>query len=250
MKGKQLLDGGVEGISFAQNDESSFFVGLVSAAMKKSVKYGVELVVFNNGEVKNSECECPAGVGPFSTCKHVAAVLFLLSKFCADGSLCIAQSCTETLQTFQKPSKIHQGSPMKACELGDDKSLFNKDPRPLKFKDDPCILENAKNLTSNFVYQTKLDLAYIYTFPRANLHSSIFDHCYLSRPFPEYWILNANKVTKEIAIQIEESTRMQSKSLTWFKKRKHRLTASNFGDIFKVSEQRDLVKMCDNLYSR
>lgn len=33
------------------------------------------------GDILNSHCECPAGRGPHSTCKHVAAVALMLSKF-------------------------------------------------------------------------------------------------------------------------------------------------------------------------
>nr|XP_034332405.1 uncharacterized protein LOC117691142 [Crassostrea gigas] len=38
------------------------------------------------GDSINSRCECPAGCGPHSSCKHVAAVALMRSKFVSVGS--------------------------------------------------------------------------------------------------------------------------------------------------------------------
>ena len=62
----------------------------------------------NTGEVKNSDCECPAGKGPYGTCKHVAAVCLLLIKFRETRTIAIPRGCTENLQTFHKPKKSFQ----------------------------------------------------------------------------------------------------------------------------------------------
>lgn len=37
------------------------------------------------GEIVNSHCECPAGKGPHGSCKHVAAVSFILSLLKEEG---------------------------------------------------------------------------------------------------------------------------------------------------------------------
>ena len=61
------------------------------------------------GDVINSDCECPAGKGPHATCKHVAAILFMLEMFVSTGSLACQKSCTDTLQTFHQPREIYGG---------------------------------------------------------------------------------------------------------------------------------------------
>ena len=61
--------------------------------------------------------------------------------------------------------------------------------------------------------------------------------------------MNDNKVNSERSLEIEKSTREQSSSLKWFKERKFRLTASKFGEILKCTENRDLSKFCEELFS-
>ena len=63
----------------------------------------------STAEVRNSDCECPAGKGPNGTCKHIAAILIMLSDFVNTGHLNIQRTCTENLQTFHVPRKRHQG---------------------------------------------------------------------------------------------------------------------------------------------
>jgi hypothetical protein len=98
--------------------DAIFFSGIVGAEMKKQVTYNVKLVVGVNGEVKNSHCECPAGQGPHATCKHITCILIILHKFVESGELRVAKSCTETLQSFKKPRRMHDGGPIQADKLG------------------------------------------------------------------------------------------------------------------------------------
>ena len=55
-------------------------------------------------------CECPAGAGPVATCKHIAALLIVLKEFNDTGVLHIGTSCTQELQQFSKPRKVHTGT--------------------------------------------------------------------------------------------------------------------------------------------
>ena len=63
-----------------------------------------------SGDPINSECECPAGKGPHGTCKHLAAVLFVMLEFSNDGVLKVRKSCTENLQTFNRPTSFFTGT--------------------------------------------------------------------------------------------------------------------------------------------
>lgn len=62
------------------------------------------------GTIINTHCECPAGRGPHGTCKHIAAVLLVISKYSLTGQLRIKNTCTEDLQTFNRPKRNYNGT--------------------------------------------------------------------------------------------------------------------------------------------
>ena len=57
------------------------------------------------------------------------------------------------------------------------------------------------------------------------------------------------KVSAQEAAKIEEKTREQGGSDQWKLEREWRLTASNFGDICKVTDRRDIEKFCESMYN-
>lgn len=61
------------------------------------------------GDILNSHCECPAGRGLHSTCKHAAAVALMLTKFVSGDKIYVDKSCTENLQVFHKPRYTYSG---------------------------------------------------------------------------------------------------------------------------------------------
>ncbi|XP_014669636.1 PREDICTED: uncharacterized protein LOC106810716 [Priapulus caudatus] len=131
-KGQLLLESRrVDACSINITRKDIFLTGIVGAAMKKKVAYNYKIkIAGQTGDVINSHCECPAGRGPHGTCKHVAAVLLVLEKFSESGDLMIGKSCTEDLQTFHKPRKNYQGSPIKAQNLPEESGYYLDDPRP------------------------------------------------------------------------------------------------------------------------
>ena len=56
------------------------------------------------------------------------------------------------------------------------------------------------------------------------------------------------KVSSQKAAQIEENTRLQARSSQWQSEREWRLTASHFGEIVKVTDQRDMEIFCESMY--
>lgn len=52
------------------------------------------------GDILNSHCECPAGRGPHSSCKHVAAVSLMLSKFVSGIRYTWTSHVTNTYRSF------------------------------------------------------------------------------------------------------------------------------------------------------
>jgi uncharacterized Zn finger protein len=118
-KGEKMAEEAVLALSLCINGSTVFFTGIVAAEMRKHVTYNVKITIcLTNGDVRNSPCDCPAGKGPHSTCKHIVCVLLVLVKFVATGDLSVVKSCTEQLQTFKKPAKMYSGALVPAEELG------------------------------------------------------------------------------------------------------------------------------------
>lgn len=63
----------------------------------------------NSGDPVNTHCECPSGRGPHGSCKHVAAVLMMITDFTTTGNYTIDKSCTDTLMMFNKPKTSYSG---------------------------------------------------------------------------------------------------------------------------------------------
>lgn len=250
-KGKSLLEAGrVEACSFNNNGASCFFSGIVRAMMKKKVTYSVRLKTEANGDITNSDCECPAGAGPHATCKHVAAMAFMLLNFIQKGKLGTQQSCTETLQTFHKPAKLYCGSPVKVEQIPSNRSFQRnlKDPRPEEYRNWDGYNDYVRNLVINYsASKRNADLSIRYLFGKADIQAAQHDHDYLAAPFTSYWIDRAVTVTQRQAQAIEKETRLQAKCTPWFANREWRLTASKFGDICHMSSRRNVEKMCNNI---
>lgn len=147
----------------------------------KQVNYWVKLILSDSGTMMNSSCECPAGAGPYSTCKHIAAAMFVLVEFSETGYLRVDKACTEELQQFHRPKKGHKGSPVKASDLGKNSQV--DDPRPLHLRNRECYTSEVLMKTVNFSYFSGMDLSLRYALPRADVQSASQDHDYLKVPF-------------------------------------------------------------------
>ena len=80
--------------SVADND-NVFVSSVVWAEMRKSTSYNVDVLINTDGVVQESQCECGAGQGPTAHCKHVAAVLYALTRFCQTGDVLTELTCTQ-----------------------------------------------------------------------------------------------------------------------------------------------------------
>ena len=163
-RGEKMVAGeAVQAISYTEERDIFYFTGIVDAEMKTTTSYNLKLILSSQGEVQNTQCECPVGQGIHATCKHVTAVLLVLIDLRGQGELHIQKSCTETLQGFQKPRKKHAGSPVKVEGLGAGlegrTSNWDMDPRKPQYKNRPSYQEEVQNLTTNFVAFSGLDLS-------------------------------------------------------------------------------------------
>ncbi|XP_071180991.1 uncharacterized protein [Mytilus edulis] len=215
--------------SILKNDNGIFVSGVVGAAMKKKVTYNYRLKLEkSSGDPLNSHCECPAGRGPHGSCKHVAAVLIMISDFITTGNVNTGRSCTDTLMMFTKPKSSYSGSPVKAEKLPTKRKLapvYLADPRPLKYRNCPCYNDHIKNTVTNFCSVSSMDLSIRYLYEKADI-----------------------QVTQSDVDLIERSTRLQSCSPKWLEERRWRLTASTFGEICKVTSRRNTNKFCHSLF--
>ena len=165
-----------------------YISGLVEAEMKTKFAYSLKLVLDGfTGEILQGHCECPAGRGPVSSCKHNVAVLLALVKFAKEGVLQVKLSCTEEIQSFKKPTSSHKGEPVRADNLGKG---YNEDydPRPKKYRNMKSKADYITNATINFCAQSGLDITrrYASTKHNANLGAAEQDHDYLEEPLVTY----------------------------------------------------------------
>lgn len=219
--------------------------------MKNKVSYTFKLKLDKvTGDILNSHCECPAGRGPHGTCKHVAAVALMLSKFVSGDEIYVDKSCTENLQVFHKPRHSYSGSPVKAEDLPMKRGLtddYLTDPRQVKYRNNAGFPDRAANMVLNYCAMTSDNLTYRYLHSKADMRAATLDHDYLIKPITEYWIDSALQVTEREAAAIEEKTRDQSSSKSWFNERDWRITSSRFGDICLATQRRNKTKLCQSL---
>lgn len=185
LRGETMVKGNtVDAISFYVQDDLIYLTGITNAEMKQ-LGYSYKVILNEFGEVQNSNCECPVGKGPHCTCKHITAVLLVLVEFKNSKVLTVNESCTETLQTFQRPKKYHKGSPVKAENLGRG-VREDDDPRKPEHRKRPSYNDEVRNLTTNFVFSTGIDISMRYTVAKANLFEAAIDHQYLEIPFTQF----------------------------------------------------------------
>ncbi|XP_046331249.2 uncharacterized protein LOC124114619 [Haliotis rufescens] len=250
-KGHQLLKSNHVLACSVVIDHHAYFSGLVSAAMKKKVSYSLRIIIAECGEVVNTHCECPAGKGPHGTCKHLASVLLMLSQFKSTGVIAVRRSCTDRLQTFHRPQKEYSDSPKKAdsFKCGAKRPTMFDDPRPAKYRNSASYRDHVRNITINYCSSASKDITIRYLFERASLSSAVRDHDYLDKPFTEYWVVRALKITDDQAADLESKTRKQAKCSLWHEERRWRLTASQFWTICKCTTRRNRTKLCEQIVS-
>ncbi len=184
-KAHKLTEDNVLGLSYCVVDQDFFFTGIVGATMKK-VTYNIRFSTTASGEIMHSSCECPAGKGPKSVCVHVRASFLILVKFMETGELDILVSCTDELQQFHKPRKVHAGSPIRVEQLGQGITEIDDDPRQMHLRNREAYTSEVFMRTVNYCYQSNKDVFLRYAFSKANVQEASVDHSYLSRPMTHY----------------------------------------------------------------
>ena len=235
-------------IRIATDGTHGYVKGQVSAEMKKSMIYHTDIKFDRDNIIRETQCDCAAGMGPDAHCKHVALVLYALTH--AKTGIVTMETCTQQLQTFHQAKK-HNGSPVKMEDLklrrkGGLSKLSAFEPRPqemIKMETYPhlfrqvCLNSRGENLPIRQI------------FPPANIYAIHKDHNY-STHAPEQEFCDKNNltsITPEVKAKTEESTREQSKSKLWATERTKRLQASMYGRICRATHRTDMAKLAQSL---
>ena len=137
-------------------DEKTFYTGQVRAEMRKGVSYMATISIEDNGQINETQCECAAGMGPTAHCKHVQVILLAVVDFSSGKQPNMELTCTEKIQSFHRPKRLHSGSPVKAADL----DVHNKtesirfDPRPEKYRNHPGYQDYVKKTSPSTMLQT------------------------------------------------------------------------------------------------
>ncbi len=85
----------------AVRGDKCYFKSVCLPEMKKNITYTIQLSV----DIKSNytKCGCPAGSGPFGSCKHIAAMCYAVEEFRRVKCVRDHPSCTSRLQEWNKP---------------------------------------------------------------------------------------------------------------------------------------------------
>lgn len=211
-------------------NDFTYVKGFCKAAMKKT-QYEVNIKLYKNGTLEETNCECTAGSGVNSQCKHVATVLFGTVEMIEHKTVVLEEVCTQKLQSFHHPKKKYFSSPLKAQNLPYKRTEENLNFHPYRgIINKEKYNERIRNLVLNFTGST-MSLRQLYK--PANPYAVEWDHGSYSvslknKILESLYLIN---VTLEDIENIERNTRMQSQNENWYQYRKNRLTASNFHTI-------------------
>jgi len=129
--------------------------------MKKDRTYSLVLALNKTtADVTNAQCACPAGQGPFGSCKHLAALCYALEDYVKLRAIILEageDSCTSLLQKWNQPRKRRLDSKkvegIDFCSLPYGKNTITRthyepyDPRP------PSMQKTTKTELEEFTQQ-------------------------------------------------------------------------------------------------
>ena len=216
------------------NKDIYYLKSVCRAEMAKNTSYKIDLSFDTDRQVRESQCECAAGMGPYSHCKHVCTLLYAMTQFSVGHSLKVEKTCTERLQTFHH-AKRYRGSPFKSKDLQMNGANFvcesDLDPRPVALRNMSCYVDHFRNVCLTTPRVSKLPI--FQAFKPANVMALAHDHDYFKDTHEVHFLscFGLKNVDKCLINHIEINTRAQAKSKLWAEERQKRLCSSSFGRI-------------------
>ena len=146
--------------------------------MKKNILYKIDMSLDESGDITRASCACPAGAGPFGSCKHICALSYALEEFSRIKQVRPPHSCTSQLQQWNQPRKRK----LDACDVEDImfiKHVYGKSKRqPSSTVYDPRPLEMASTsqevaLLAERLRATNEDVAMLHLLLLLKVHRKI-----------------------------------------------------------------------------
>ena len=237
----------------SENGDVIHIKGECLPEMKKNLKYKLNVTMINlgeqAGEITYACCSpCPAGKGPFASCKHLAALCFALEEFVRLKKSRDFATCTDRLQAWNQPRK-RKLEPRSVYEIDFSKKIYGKenagdrkilhDPRLPVYRD----TEKANQNMFAIIRDANLECGFFNILSQDKHPSKVLMETtttttnIISPPKEQPISLQeiyerANRLKKKLFVdanereRIKEETKQQSESLEWFEVRKIRITAS------------------------
>ena len=255
---KYFKEGYVQGLKInLQHSQYAYLQSHTQASMKR-ILYKVEVCISKcTADILAAYCQCPAGEWPSVACSHIAATLFAAEDYVTHTS------CTSRLQQWHQPKvRDNQPTPIGQAEFKkvtgkmDDKqkrkcmvrpTITIYDPRGLG---DRCINFEQFDKFKSSLAEKKLKSGWALQLTPAS--SRTIDDETIQFPLTKTAmeracsiVQEAFAISDEAAAELEKQTRTQSSSDQWHKNRAGRITASNFGRVFKCTwfKSRDETKI-------
>lgn len=73
--------------------------------MTKSLRYFIKIIIDEEGEILEANCECVAGKGTKAACEHIATVAYAILHFKEHKKWYIRTTCTSNRQVWHMPKK-------------------------------------------------------------------------------------------------------------------------------------------------
>ena len=144
--------GHIQGIEICLNASAIYIQASCLPEMRKDRVYSLSFVLNQSCDITYASCGCLAGMGPSGSCKHIGALCYAFSDFCKCGSTPDFLTCTDKLQSWNKPSG-RRVDPIPVEQLCSRRSELTKkaqgnvvyDPRPVQFaREDSLSLEHLR----------------------------------------------------------------------------------------------------------
>ena len=167
-------------------------------------------------------------------------------------------TCTSQLQTFHRPARLHQGTPVKTEAFPTPRNMQDllMNPEPENFRESPEALRyRIQNEVITYSASTHKKIPLLKTVPPANMYAVAKDHDY-SGDAEQIFLkeMNVEAIDQEAIVKIEEETRGEAATKAsyqkWSDERTKRLQSSNFGKICKRTERTDSSNLAKRLTVR
>ena len=110
---KLFKEGHIQNLSVGVSGNTCYIKGKCLPEMKKDCVYELEMCTDSaSSSVKRAECTCPAGRGPYGSCKHIATFCYALEDFVRTRDKLEDNdeaSCTSVLQQWKTEIGFEDG---------------------------------------------------------------------------------------------------------------------------------------------